>query len=1120
MPSYNPVDYGADPCGLRNSAWAISECLNLTGKCHFPVGTFLIGSSPGAKIINRSRTGGVATFNTSTAHGLVVGERITLFGFTDTTFNGPDIGNPATFYGFRVDSTPSSTTFTATVPGANSGLVVEDGWINLIGGAYTSSILLGYGAAINNMEITGQGAGKTILKFADHTSTKIFDLYGFNAQMIKTIGTTTGSGVVGALGSVKGNPTDATNCKNTLIQGITVDGNYRNNSVADVKISSVQRTNGINTYNSAIPISFPNPYGILTQFSSQAPPAYTPPIPPLYANVGMYQQYISNVVTTGPSSDATFVGYGQIQNITQFSFERDVGVVLIQAKRNAVNQATYTRHPNWYFPFTIGNSFDVIGFSNATLNGTFVVVSFPSITEVLCVNVGPTTTVQINAFERLTNVAIYDTGTPHGFVGGENVLVQGVLDPSFNGTFVTLAPPSPTQFTCTNIGTDVPVTPSPGTVDLLENGRAWSAPNVALTPQVNAGVNSVYTIAGINHTGENALIQDCEFYDFGDGTLNAESFVLKTFLPMTVENGTPGAKVLRNKFGYQGSNSIQGTLYVGNAEAITEVVVGGFSSLLNPINVVSKSAGVATYTCVMKHTLRVGDVVVVTIPNYIFQIVLVKRQANVVTFTASQKHLLVPGNSVLVNVNNITFNGTFIVSTIVDDFSFTAAQVAVNVFPAISVFGYGSVNLFSGTLTVLSTPDFYQFTAAFAGANVLPGLYLDGYVMMLRSRRIFASDCVVEENQFISGPYKQDNQSPLHAVTVRETIDAEVRYNNFNGYSGTCFYVDSFFHKGTHLHHNEALNVGAFIALQTNDYYATYLSFGVANPELYSTFTAVHKNMVVENNDVLLSGPDSWHYQPAYPPINAPFLINNHDVDKSIWYYPTDYQIPITTATRLANITTFTTASAHELQPGFKVTVLKTIIGSFIGKFTVIATPTTTTFTVFNIGVSESTTGGLLGIDSPVDFPWEIQPIGFQRTAGVATYTTNKAHQLLVGYHATVEGLSDVSFNDEVIVTGIPTLTTFTCASPGPNVAFTSSTGNFLRYVENIQIGCNTVRRLSGDPLVINNGGRFATFFISGRSSGCVAPLNQFFYFDCPEACLALECDPGPCKPNDYLYRI
>jgi hypothetical protein len=1044
MPSYNPVDYGADPCGLRNSAWAISECLNLTGKCHFPVGTFLIGSSPGVKITSRFRFFNVATFTTATPHGLVVGEKITLYGFTDPTFNG--VG--AAFYGFRVDATPSSTTFTATVPGPNSGLVTEDGWINLIGGGFTSSILLGYGAAINNIEITGQGAGKTILKFANNTSTKRLDLFGLNAQMIKTIGTVTGSGVVGAPGSVKGNPVDATNCKNTLIQGITFDGNYRSNSVSDIKIISVQRTNGINTYNFAIPLfntALYNPNDLTTQFTSLPPPVYVPPIPPLYTNVSFYQQYISNVVTTGTGSDATFVGYGQVQNLTQFSFQRDVGVVLIFAKRNAVNQAIYTRHPNWYFPFTIGNSINITGFSNATLNGTFVVVSFPSITEVLCVNVGPTTTVQINGFERLAGNAIYDTGTPHGFVGGENVLIQGLSDASFNGTFVVNGYPSPTQFTCANPGTNIGPIPDVGTVDLIETGRAWSAPNVALTPQVNAGVNSVYTIAGINHTGENALIQDCEFYDFGDGTLNAESFVVKTFLPMTVEDGTPGAKVLRNKFGYQGSNSIQGTLYPGSAEAITDVVVGGFSSLLNPINIISRSAGIATYTCVMKHTLRVGDVVVVS------------------------------------GFSDATFNGS---------------------------------------RTVISTPDSYRFTAASAGPNELPGLYRDGYVMMLRSRRIFASDCVVEENQFISGPNRPDAQSPLHAVTVRETVDAEVRYNNFNGYIGTCFYVDSFFHKGTHIHQNEALNVGAFIALQTNDYYATFLPLGYANPELYSTFTAAHKNMVVENNDVLLSGPDSWYYQPAYPPINAPFLINNHDVDKSIWYYPTDYQIPITTATRLANITTFTTASAHELQPGFKVTVLKTVIGSFIGKFTVIATPTATTFTVFNIGVDESTTLGLLGIDSPIDFPWEIQPIGFQRTAGVATYTTNKAHQMLVGYHATVEGLSDVSFNDEVIVTGIPTLTTFTCASPGPNVAFTSSTGNFLRYVENIQIGCNTVRRLSGDPLVINNGGRFATFFISGRSSGCVAPLNQFFYFDCPEACLALECDPGPCKPNDYLYRI
>ena len=143
MPSSNPVDYGADPCGLRNSAWAINECLFAALRCDFPVGTFLLGSSPGAKIIDRVRTGGVATFNTSTPHGLVVGEKITLYGFTDTTFNGT---GPLQF-GFEVLSIPTPTRFTVSMPlpaYPDAPLVIQDGWINLIGGGYTSSLVMGY----------------------------------------------------------------------------------------------------------------------------------------------------------------------------------------------------------------------------------------------------------------------------------------------------------------------------------------------------------------------------------------------------------------------------------------------------------------------------------------------------------------------------------------------------------------------------------------------------------------------------------------------------------------------------------------------------------------------------------------------------------------------------------------------------------------------------------------------------------------------------------------------------------------------------------------------------------------------------------------------------------------
>ncbi len=1123
MPSSNPVDYGADPCGLRNSAWAINECLFAAKRADFPEGTFLLGSSPGAKIINRVRVGGIATFNTATPHGLVVDEKITLYGFSDGTFNGTGPGQ----FGFQVLSTPSPTQFTVSMPSQpDAPLVVQDGWINLIGGGYTSSLVMGYPpltGVIDNVAFTGKGAGKTILKFANNASTKRGDTFGFNIQMLKVLGNYIGSGVVGSPGSYPGVPLNALNCKNTLIEGITFDGNYANNSVADIKIVSVQRTNGVNTYTVDKPLYAPGLNG--TQFYSVPPPAYNPPVSPApYTNVSAIGQYISNVVTSGPGNDATFVGFGSITNVTQLAFERDLRVVLRQARRNAFNYAIYTKHPQWNFGFTTGDSITVTGFTDPGFNGTFTVAGFLSTEEVYCVNGGAATTREINGFQRNLNVATYDTVTPHGFVGGETVMIQNLSDASFNGTFTVSGIPSPTQFTCANIGTNVGSTPDLGYYGIVENARAWSAPNVLLTPQTKAGVNSLYTVAGINHVGEKALIQNNQFYDFGVGVADAETFLVKSFLPMNVDDLTAGAKVLNNDFSYQGRNSIQSTLYPGNAEANTQCAIGGYSSLVNPINVVSRVGGVATYTCVMKHTLRAGDVIPVAV-TYIFGITSAQRQSNVATFITSQKHFLTPGNSVFVNISDISFNGSLTVVNVINDFTFTVAQVAPDVFPAISVSGSGASDIgLNGNLTVISTPDEHRFTSNTGGFDIIPGAYLDGQVIMLRSQRIFASECEFKYNRVQGGPDVVNQQSPVHAITARETSGMDVSYNNFDGFRGTCFYVDSFQHKGTHIHHNSALNVSAFISLVVQDWYSLIQTVTppVANPETYSTLIAAHKDMLIENNDVLLTGPASWFYQTAFAPLDAVFLVNNHDVDKSIWYYPTDYQIPITNITRATGIATYTTASPHELQTGMEISVAAVPDGTFNGVFTVLSTPSPTTFTVTNGGtpVGSTPTTGFLGINNPINFPWEIRPIGYQRTGGVATYTTNKAHQLVLGAHATVEGLSNASFNDEVIVTGTPTLYTFTCASPGSDVPFTSETGNFFRYVDNIQIGCNTVRRLSGNGLVVNNGGRFGTSFLQGRPVRCVAPLEQFFYFDCPEGCLALECDPGPCKPNDYLYRI
>ena len=963
MPSSNPVDYGADPCGLRNSAWAINECLLAAGRCDFPAGTFLLGSSPGAKIINRIRTGGVATFNTSTPHGLVANEKITLYGFSDSTFNGTG----ASQLGFQVVSIINPTRFTAAVPGPDTGLVTEDGWINLIGGGYTSSLVLGYGNAIDNVEFVGKGIGQTTLKFANHTSTKRLDVYGFNIQMIKTLGNYPGNGAVGGVGAYPGRPVDSVNCKNTLIQGITFDGNYTNNSVADIAISSVSRTGGVNTYTTAYPHFI----------TAVATPSYSPPVVPSpYTNVSEINQYISNV-TVGGASDISFNGYGYVQNITQTTFQRDFRAVIIGGRNNGFADI-YTKHPEWNFGFTLGDT----------------------------------------------------------------VVITGMTDPAFNGT-KTVAGflPGGQEFYCSRI--TAPITLP------AQNGRVYSPtyyPDVPATAQTTAGVNSSYTVAGINHRGENAVFRDNQFYDFGVGIADAETFIALSFLPMTVNTETQGARVINNKFGYQGRNSIQSVLYPGNAEANTQCAIGGFSSLVNPINVVSRSAGVATYTCVMKHTLRVGDVVTVS--------------------------------------------------------------------------GFSAAPTFNGTATVISVPDSYRFTAANAGVNVVPGLYIDGSVEMLRSQRILAAGCTFERNEVRGGPNKVNQQSPVHAITVRETLNAEVRYNNFDGFTGTCFYVDSYQHFGTRIHNNSALDICAFIALNVQDWYELIGPL-TANPNPYSTLISAHRDMVVENNDVLLQGPGTWYYQTAFDPLDAAFIVLNHDVDRSKWYYPTDYQIPIASVSRNGSgISTFTTASAHELQVGMQISTVGVTDGTFNGVFTVASTPATTTFTVTNPGAVATSAGGFVGINIPVKFNWEMLPIAYQRTANVATFTTNKVHHLSIGDHVTTEGFLNTSFNDENIVTGTPTPTTFTCANVGPDVPLTSATGSFFRYVSNVQITCNTVRRLSGQDLVRNNGGRFGAVFLAGRPDRCVAPLDQFFYFDCPEGCLDLQCDPGPCKPNDYSYRI
>ena len=69
--------------------------------------------------------------------------------------------------------------------------------------------------------------------------------------------------------------------------------------------------------------------------------------------------------------------------------------------------------------------------------------------------------------QRATNVVTITTQTAHGFVQGDSVVVAGVSDVSFNGTFTVASVPTTTTFTYAQTGVDA--TSGGGTVENAED---------------------------------------------------------------------------------------------------------------------------------------------------------------------------------------------------------------------------------------------------------------------------------------------------------------------------------------------------------------------------------------------------------------------------------------------------------------------------------------------------------------------------------------------------------------------------------------------------------------------------------------------------------------------------
>ena len=115
-----------------------------------------------------------------------------------------------------------------------------------------------------------------------------------------------------------------------------------------------------------------------------------------------------------------------------------------------------------------------------------------------------------------------------------------------------------------------------------------------------------------------------------------------------------------------------------------------------------------------------------------------------------------------------------------------------------------------------------------------------------------------------------------------------------------------------------------------------------------------------------------------------------------------------------SNVATLTTTTTHNLTAG-QVVAITDIDSTFNGTYAVASVPTTTTFTYAKVAtnVSSAAIAGPLTVTNK------------QRTGTTATLTTSTVHSLDVGQTVTIVSV-DSELNGKVVITDIPTTTTFT----------------------------------------------------------------------------------------------
>ncbi len=490
--------------------------------------------------------------------------------------------------------------------------------------------------------------------------------------------------------------------------------------------------------------------------------------------------------------------------------------------------------------FAAGQTVTVSGVTDFTFSGTFVIVSVPSSTTFTYAQTavdatsggGTVTNVSVNWFvnnvqggnssvgtitatglytapdvlpapatatitstgmARASNVVTVTTTAAHNFVVNQLVIISGVTDSSFNGTFVVGTVPTTTTFTYSQTGSNA--TSGSGTVtsfavtikavsvaDSTVSGTAIvdlsSGVIVRVTPsQAVVGTSEtlqfIATVTGSSNTGVSWAVNDIAGGSATVGTITTSGLFTAPPSPPTSSTATIATNgALRSSTGAVRSSNvvtISTTAAHGFSTGQSVTIAGVPDASFNGTFTIASVPTTVSFTYSQSGANSTSSGGTATVGTSSATI----SSASVVTITTTTAHGFLTGGSVTIaGVSDSSFNGTFTIVSAPSTAIFTYSQTGAN---ASSGGGTATANSNSVTIKATSAADPTRSTAVLVALLTSGDPTLASISPATAPQGVVFQDVYLTGTNFLSTSIVRVNGTPLSLAAVSQFSSTLIR---------------------------------------------------------------------------------------------------------------------------------------------------------------------------------------------------------------------------------------------------------------------------------------------------------------------------------------------------------